>query len=84
MECKGRNRLPCILPGQRINRNIMECKAQKAVAQPLPLPVLIETLWNVKIVEAFGAALIGAFVLIETLWNVKSFELYLPMLSRLY
>ena len=48
-----------------------------------PYKVLIETLWNVK--NDFTIEQVeGLYVLIETLWNVKSFELYLPMLSRLY
>ena len=34
------------------------------------MPVLIETLWNVKITHAYAIEN-GAFVLIETLWNVK-------------
>ena len=36
----------------------------------LPLPVLIETLWNVKLYIASIADL-SFPVLIETLWNVK-------------
>ena len=33
----------------RINRNIVECKVRYRFASPLTLPVLIETLWNVKV-----------------------------------
>ena len=33
----------------RINRNIVECKVRYRSASPLAFPVLIETLWNVKI-----------------------------------
>ena len=31
-----------------INRNILECKAQRMIASHLYLSVLIETYWNVK------------------------------------
>ena len=36
-----------------------------------PVLVLIETLWNVKIMEVSGSMLSLKVVLIETLWNVK-------------
>ena len=53
-----------------INRNIVECKDVQRSFLPVYVPVLIETLWNVKMI--CGAVM--AFhlsVLIETLWNVK-------------
>ena len=34
-----------------INRNILECKAQRMIASHLYLSVLIETYWNVKHVD---------------------------------
>ena len=37
-----------ILGAEGINRNIVECKGQKAVHRLCPCSVLIETLWNVK------------------------------------
>ena len=56
---------------RRINRNIVECKDSFSDCLLVPLLVLIETLWNVKM--TCGAAMVfHLFVLIETLWNVKS------------
>ena len=54
-----------------INRNIVECKASLYISfSYTSIPVLIETLWNVKM--SFAALLlVSALVLIETLWNVK-------------
>ena len=55
---------------QSINRNIVECKEiEKRLKKDVQL-VLIETLWNVKLLlkHSFQAVTI---VLIETLWNVK-------------
>ena len=55
----------------RINRNIVECKASSTiVSSPLRLHVLIETLWNVKIINPW-VIYFASRVLIETLWNVK-------------
>ena len=54
----------------RINRNIVECKADKQNILCRISTVLIETLWNVK----YNACERGSnenAVLIETLWNVK-------------
>ena len=57
-----------------INRNIVECKAFCLYHPPSRvLLVLIETLWNVKIVPS-GKPGNSAIVLIETLWNVKQFS----------
>ena len=53
-----------------INRNIVECKGKIGWIRDYFLPVLIETLWNVKTATLFLTNLV-AFVLIETLWNVK-------------
>ena len=48
----------------------MECKGKIGWIRDYFLPVLIETLWNVKTATLFLTNLV-AFVLIETLWNVK-------------
>ena len=53
-----------------INRNILECKAQRMIASHLYLSVLIETYWNVKMDDLFLDTYYF-FVLIETYWNVK-------------
>ena len=37
-----------LLTVSRINRNIVECKAEKTESSPFQPGVLIETLWNVK------------------------------------
>ena len=49
----------------------------------MSLPVLIETLWNVKKIVgmAFGD---GGVVLIETLWNVKMVETKEEQIKRRY
>ena len=54
----------------RINRNIVECKDAKVTMTDWSKPVLIETLWNVKIIK-FLMRFKWFRVLIETLWNVK-------------
>ena len=38
---------------QGINRNIVECKASIHTFSPFSSPVLIETLWNVKLFDSF-------------------------------
>ena len=49
----------------------MECKVFMATVVKAPsVPVLIETLWNVKCICP-GNPEASASVLIETLWNVK-------------
>ena len=48
----------------------MECKASSTAFRGDLGQVLIETLWNVKVVVAASADC-GDRVLIETLWNVK-------------
>ena len=48
----------------------MECKDFKSARNYTSEVVLIETLWNVKIVNLFSCCNIQP-VLIETLWNVK-------------
>ena len=53
-----------------INRNIVECKFGKNVAAFYHTHVLIETLWNVNLLEWHDRKLLG-IVLIETLWNVN-------------
>ena len=50
MECKGRNILIPMRLAVSINRNIMECKVFKDSPCALHSAVLIETLWNVKLV----------------------------------
>ena len=53
-----------------INRNIVECKVFSDSTLGRFPPVLIETLWNVKIkIEEMRKR--ACNVLIETLWNVK-------------
>ena len=55
-----------------INRNIVECKAGILLnLQPVQCLVLIETLWNVKMVNVHFPDMSAKVVLIETLWNVK-------------
>ena len=41
--------MPLSITLTRINRNIVECKDVYDFAVTLVLPVLIETLWNVKV-----------------------------------
>ena len=54
-----------------INRNILECKVFWLDDTIYFFhSVLIETYWNVKGLDACGAACPG-LVLIETYWNVK-------------
>ena len=53
-----------------INRNIVECKVRNMLCTGTQDLVLIETLWNVKIVS-LTMSLVLPFVLIETLWNIK-------------
>ena len=54
-----------------INRNIVECKEKLFVVSCKCSGVLIETLWNVKEMEALINRCAN-IVLIETLWNVKT------------
>ena len=61
------------LPPERINRNIVECKAFRILPLIGKIAVLIETLWNVK-VEASTILQRVLAVLIETLWNVKVYN----------
>ena len=56
-----------------INRNIVECKADKVNDKARGTPVLIETSWNVKI-EYTAVSVNDMMVLIETSWNVKTME----------
>ena len=47
-----------VIAGQRINRNIVECKVRKHQHHSGErIPVLIETLWNVKMLEGKMAAI---------------------------
>ena len=48
VECKDSFKHILSNPQHGINRNIVECKVRYRSASPLALPVLIETLWNVK------------------------------------
>ena len=70
MECKETVGDVSFITRWRINRNIVECKAQRITVKTCIVSVLIETLWNVK---AYAPVLpgISGTVLIETLWNVK-------------
>ena len=72
MECKDHSDAATPKPGDRINRNIVECKADTGTADSADRgSVLIETLWNVK--WNFPKWKNGTSqVLIETLWNVKT------------
>ena len=49
MECKVKEAVNNVVSDGGINRNIMECKAHTRLTTPNIVPVLIETLWNVKI-----------------------------------
>ena len=53
-----------------INRNIVECKVARTGISMAFTGVLIETLWNVKVLSN-TYILLDDSVLIETLWNVK-------------
>ena len=53
-----------------INRNILECKEKTTRSASIKRKVLIETYWNVKIINVV-APYVSALVLIETYWNVK-------------
>ena len=48
----------------------MECKVWNVVSVEVSVPVLIETLWNVKDFKEKVMEMVQS-VLIETLWNVK-------------
>ena len=50
VECKGGMKYYHANIGIGINRNIVECKAKSVVFGPLYFLVLIETLWNVKVI----------------------------------
>ena len=54
-----------------INRNIVECKVISRAALVRLFRVLIETLWNVKLMMQDAENDVFSNVLIETLWNVK-------------
>ena len=56
----------------RINRNILECKGRCSRQMLVPVLVLIETYWNVKLCTAASLSF-SDLVLIETYWNVKYF-----------
>ena len=64
--------LDWLLEEWSINRNIVECKEIICYFLYFPNTVLIETLWNVKLIKGILEPVIGEQVLIETLWNVKS------------
>ena len=49
----------------------MECKSKKRIGPVDATLVLIETLWNVNLADAFETAGCDE-VLIETLWNVNA------------
>ena len=49
----------------------MECKEVSTAVKSIAIVVLIETLWNVKMVKISNCGH-DENVLIETLWNVKS------------
>ena len=54
MECKVNDVAEVMATVNRINRNIVECKADILCPESTDFSVLIETLWNVKDVEAVG------------------------------
>ena len=54
MECKGEWLWHSIWKSQGINRNIMECKVVFASSAYPHDCVLIETLWNVKVIKLVG------------------------------
>ena len=69
MECKDVASL-AVSEHTGINRNIVECKVNYGESFKMMNFVLIETLWNVKVVRTMYLVLLAS-VLIETLWNVK-------------
>ena len=56
---------------ERLNRNILECKFDISPQGFLALAVLIETYWNVNVVQWNKFAKVRG-VLIETYWNVNN------------
>ena len=76
MECKEYLVLIYSLFLTSINRNIVECKADRGRRAAYFFYVLIETLWNVKSLRMRIKNGMG-LVLIETLWNVKEDVVYL-------
>ena len=70
VECKVISLMFALGNCQSINRNIVECKDGFQNWSKSRCQVLIETLWNVKLI---ASCIIwkGIMVLIETLWNVK-------------
>ena len=64
-----------------INRNIVECKVEECEAPVSSADVLIETLWNVKVVK-YNTVQQRRRVLIETLWNVKTGSALFPRHSE--
>ena len=59
----------------------MECKEEMSEFEVAIKIVLIETLWNVKILHWYRSSNIQT-VLIETLWNVKTMK-PVPLIGRL-
>ncbi len=70
MECKATKILEDGRTVRSINRNIVECKERCIISLVRSNIVLIETLWNVKIILTQRLRSLET-VLIETLWNVK-------------
>ena len=70
VECKYVWKASLLSAVSRINRNIVECKWRKRIAKGWVLMELIETLWNVNIIN-LEYIYIVYFELIETLWNVN-------------
>ena len=48
LECKFVSTLKNVQRIKSLNRNILECKLEAEVDSSIPLPVLIETYWNVN------------------------------------
>ena len=81
-ECKGSCGSAAIYQWSCINRNIVECKEVNYHIEKEFDSVLIETLWNVKVLIQLSIYKIRSVVLIETLWNVKFLTQHLSRLGR--
>ena len=71
VECEFRICFMGRLAQEGFNRYMVECEFNNSIAFTQPLPVLIDTWWNVNDV-AKNVILISFQVLIDTWWNVNN------------